>query len=168
MLETITKRDGRVVPFDSSKITLALEKAFTASHLVFCTEDLKQLTDKVISLLEPEKELTVEHVQDIVEKVLMKSNYEDVAKNYILYRNHRNKLRDSNTYLNKLFKELISSEAEGMDLKRENANIDGNAPMGIMLRMGSESNKEFCKKYMIDPEYVYMHDNGLIHIHKNF
>ncbi|MBR6259391.1 MAG: anaerobic ribonucleoside triphosphate reductase, partial [Oscillospiraceae bacterium] len=98
-IETIKKRDGRIVPFDSQKITDAIIKAFTATYRQDSDETAAELTDKVVAILEVENCETpeVEHIQDIVERVLMDNGYISTAKAYILYRSERNRVRQMNT-----------------------------------------------------------------------
>ena len=65
----------------------------------------------------------------------------------------------------KSIEEITFEDANDADIKRENANIDGNTAMGTMLQYGSTVSKEFCKTHVIKPEHSYAHDNGDIHIH---
>ena len=156
---TVVKRDGRLVPFDETKITLAISKALKCSP-----QDLVVLINEITSQITQSK-ISVEEIQDLVEKALINHNYADAAKAYILYRNERTKRREARSDLNKTISSLISSEASDLDLKRENANIDGNAPMGIMLQFGSEVSKKFALENLIEPEQARAHQEGLIHIH---
>lgn len=156
---TVVKRDGRLVPFDETKITLAISKALKCSP-----QDLVVLINEITSQITQPK-ISVEEIQDLVEKALINHNYADAAKAYILYRNERTKRRDMSSDLNKTISSLVSSEASDLDLKRENANIDGNAPMGIMLQFGSEISKKFALESLIEPEQARAHQEGLIHIH---
>lgn len=160
----VLKRDGREETFNAHKIEQAITKAFEATNTDLPLLAKEAMLYELYSYID-ENQIGVEDIQDIVEKVLIKFNYAEQAKAYILYRDHRTKLRNSNAYINKLFKELVSTSSDDMDLMRENANIDGNSPMGIMLRMGSEANKQFSKQYMMKPEWAYLHDIGAIHLH---
>ncbi len=108
---------------------------------------------------------TVEQVQDAVEKILIESGHARTAKEYILYRAERTRVRDMNTKLMRIYEDLTFKEAKDNDVKRENANIDGNTAMGTMLKYGSEGAKEFYKMYVINPKYAKAHENGDIHIH---
>ena len=156
---TVVKRDGRLVPFDETKITLAISKALKCSP-----QDLIVLINEITSQITQSK-ISVEEIQDLVEKALINHNYANAAKAYILYRNERTKRREARSDLNKTISSLVSSEASDLDLKRENANIDGNAPMGIMLQFGSEVSKKFALENLIEPEQARAHQEGLIHIH---
>ena len=130
-------------------------------------ELIDKLTRKVISELEKQnlQEPTVENTQDIIEKVLMNEGLDQEAKNFILYRQNRTNVRTYNTELTKIYRDLTSKSTADMDLKRENANIDANAPMGLMLRFGSEGSKDYVKRYVLRPEHAIAHNRGDIHIH---
>src|SRR5699024_8678974 len=102
---------------------------------------------------------------DMVEKVLIKNGHARTAKEYILYRAERTKAREMNTRLMKVFQDLTFKDAKGNNLKRENANIDGDTAMGTMLKYGSESAKQFYDLFMLNPKHSMAHKNGDIHIH---
>ena len=167
MVKNILKRDGRLVEFDISKIENAISKAMNAvGEQEFKTaKKLAQIVENEIDKEFEDKTPAVEEIQDIVEKVLMKKGYQDVAKAYILYRDKRNKVREMNTSLMKTFDKLNNSDAKDSDLKRENANIDGDTPMGVMLKFGSESAKTYFTNAVIKPEQAKAHQGGDIHIH---
>ena len=167
MIETIVKRDGRQVPFDPSKITDAIYKA--AQVLGGNDREMaEELTEKVIAYLTDELHETrpaVEQVQDVVEKVLIENGHARTAKEYILYRAERTRVRDMNTKLMRIYEDLTFKPAADNDIKRENANIDGDTPMGTMLKYGSEGSKQFCEMYVLDPVFSKAHAEGDIHIH---
>ena len=173
MIRFIVKRDGRKVSFNEDKISNAISKALTSIHpddksiTPYENELIDKLTRKVISELEKQnlQEPTVENTQDIIEKVLMNEGLDQEAKNFILYRQNRTNVRTYNTELTKIYRDLTSKSTADMDLKRENANIDANAPMGLMLRFGSEGSKDYVKRYVLRPEHAIAHNRGDIHIH---
>ncbi len=164
MTKSVTKRDGRVVSFDDSKISNAIRSAFKASDTLCVPQTFTYLTKKVCELI-PNNYPHVEQIQDIVEKVLMQEGYLNAAKAYILYRDKRNREREAHTSLMETFKDITYQEAADSDLKRENANIDGNTAMGMMLKYGSESSKKFCDLYVLPEETSEAHGSGDIHIH---
>ncbi len=166
-IKSIKKRDGRVVPFDIDKIAGAIEKAFEATYKTGKRAEAEELADRVYEILQSEgTELPdVEHIQDIVERVLMDSGYITTAKRYILYRSERSRVREMNTRLMQKFEEITFADARDSDIKRENANIDGDTAMGVMLKYGSESAKQFYDMFVINPEHAKAHDEGDIHIH---
>lgn len=172
VIRYIVKRDGRKVAFNSNKIANAIKKSMVSVHPddELDAEQLKlvdQLTAEVVAEIEDSdvSAPTVENTQDVIERVLIKHNLSDVAKNFILYRQQRTNVRTYNAELTKIYRDLTSKSSADMDLKRENANIDANAPMGLMLRFGSEGSKDFVKRYVLKPEHSIAHSNGSIHIH---
>ncbi|MEG2221548.1 MAG: anaerobic ribonucleoside triphosphate reductase [Oscillospiraceae bacterium] len=163
----IRKRDGRVVEFDEVKIAHAIEKAFDATYKPGQTDVVRKLADEVTSIMEVEgvTEPEVEHIQDVVERVLMDNGYIQTAKAYILYRNERNRVREMNTRLMKIYEDITFADAVDSDIKRENANIDGDTAMGSMLKYGSEGAKQFYQMFVLKPEHARAHREGDIHIH---
>ena len=172
MIRYIVKRDGRKVAFNSNKIANAIKKSLSSvkPEEELSNEQLKlvdELTGEVVAQIENSdvSAPTVENTQDVIERVLIKHNLSDAAKNFILYRQQRTNVRTYNAELTKIYRDLTSKSSADMDLKRENANIDANAPMGLMLRFGSEGSKDFVKRYVLKPEHSIAHSNGSIHIH---
>jgi ribonucleoside-triphosphate reductase len=167
MVKEIRKRDGRLVFFDESKIADAIEKAFTVTYKPGYGETAQKLVGEVVSILELEGEETpdVEHIQDLVERVLMDSGYIQTAKAYILYRSERSRAREMNTRLMKIYEDITFSSAAESDIKRENANIDGDTAMGSMLKFGSEGAKQFYDMFVLNPDHAKAHREGDIHIH---
>ena len=166
-IQSIKKRDGRLVAFDESKIAGAINKAFYATYKPGNEDTAKKLADEVLSILEVEGELApdVEHIQDIVERVLMDNGYVQTAKAYILYRAERNRIREMNTRLMKKYEEITFADAKDSEIKRENANINGDTAMGAMLKYGSEGAKQFYEMFVLNPEHAKAHREGDIHIH---
>ncbi|MBR1899354.1 MAG: anaerobic ribonucleoside triphosphate reductase [Oscillospiraceae bacterium] len=166
MLMYITKRDGRKVPFNPEKIINAI---FKAAKAVGGTdyEEATRVAEEVCRLCEAKygDTPTVEQVQDLVEKVLIERGHAQTAKAYILYRYERTRSREMKTNLMSVLNELTFHSAKDSDIKRENANIDGDTAMGTMLKYGSVSAKEFYELYVLKPEHAKAHANGDIHIH---
>jgi anaerobic ribonucleoside-triphosphate reductase len=166
-ITSLKKRDGRTVPFDVNKIAEAIRKAFDATYRPDSNGLAAELARKVESILEVEGAETpdVEHVQDIAEKVLMDNGYITTAKAYILYRDQRSRRRQMNTRLMQTFSEITYADARDSDVKRENANIDGDTAMGVMLKYGSEGAKQFYHMFVLNPDHSKAHSEGDIHIH---
>ncbi len=167
MITKIRKRDGREVPFNIEKIANAIFKAFSATGGRDYDTAMK-LAEQVVKQLEENKEVeipSVEEIQDVVEKVLIENGFARTAKAYILYRAERTRIREMNTRLMKVFEDLTFKEAEENDLKRENANINGDTAMGTMLKYGQESAKQFYEMFILKPEHANAHKEGDIHIH---
>ena len=167
MITTIRKRDGRTAYFDINKIASAISKAFAATKIEKDYGECLTLADEVEHQLEDDglESPTVEQIQDKVESTLIAHGFVSTAKNYILYRAERTRVRDMNTRLMKTFEDITYSDAKESDIKRENANIDGNTPMGAMLKYGSEGAKHFNEMYVLNPKHSEAHRNGDIHIH---
>ena len=166
MIIKIKKRDGRTVTFNIEKIAGAIYKAAQSVGKDNYEEAL-ELSGKVVDKL-MEKHLdmpTVEEIQDCVEHVLIEEGMADTAKSYILYRSNRTRAREMNTRLMKVYEDLTFQSAKDNDLKRENANIDGDTAMGTMLKYGSVGAKEFNEMYVLAPEHSKAHQEGDIHIH---
>ena len=163
----VIKRDGRRKLFDQSKIFMAIAAAAEASE---CYDEnlVDKITEIVVHNLTEKfgkKSPAVEDVQDEIERVLVSENEEKIAKTFILYRAERNRIRDSKTRLMKTLHDITFKSSKENDIKRENANIDGDTAMGTMLKYGSESAKEFYLSQVIDPRFSKAHSNGDIHIH---
>ncbi len=173
MIKVIVKRDGRKVSFNERKIANAIRKALISIHpddkSTSEKEELliEKLTSDVVNKIEDKnlEEPTVENIQDIIEQVMIQADLAAEAKNFILYRQNRTNVRTYNTELTKIYRDLTSKSTADMDLKRENANIDANAPMGLMLRFGSEGSKDYVRRYILRPEHSIAHARGDIHIH---
>ena len=166
MLTKIKKRDGRQANFEIEKISKAIFKAAQAvggqnySTSVALAEEVEACLTK-----EGNDIPTVEQIQDLVEKVLIEKGHAKTAKEYILYRAERSRVREMNTRLMQVFEDLTFKDAKDVDIKRENANIDGDTAMGTMLKYGSESAKEFYDLFVLNPKHSQAHKNGDIHIH---
>lgn len=168
MFKKIVKRDGKIVTFKPEKITEAITKAALVTG-EFKEDRAKQLTDKVIKRAEEtitKRTPSVEQIQDIVEQVLMESSFKKTAKEYITYRQERNRSRDAKSNLMNIYRTIsIADASEDSDVKRSNANVDGNSAMGKMLQFGAEGSKEFAKTVLMEPRFAAAHDDGDIHIH---
>ena len=169
MITKIRKRDGREVPFNLEKISNAI---FRAAQAVGGSEydEAMALACAVAELAEKNAAKTgetpsVEDIQDLVERVLVEHGHTRTAKEYILYRAERTKVREMNTKLMRTFEDLTFKSALDSDIKRENANIDGDTAMGTMLKYGSEGAKQFYELYILDPRFAKAHKDGDIHIH---
>lgn len=160
MAITVIKRDGRKVAFDPNKISSALSK-ITPPLPLACIGDLTYEVECQVH----DGEISVETIQDLVERALVSHNLFNAAKSYILYRNQRAKFRDLNSDLTQTINNLVVQKSTDSDLKRENANINADAPMGIMLKFGSEASKHYSLNHLIKPEQAEAHLRGDFHIH---
>jgi ribonucleoside-triphosphate reductase len=167
MITKIKKRDGREVLFNIEKIANAIFKAASVTGGKDY-ETAVSLAGTVVEYVEEKldkKVPTVEEIQDAVEKVLIETGHAKTAKEFILYRSERTRVREMNTRLMKIYEDLTFKDAKDNDLKRENANIDGDTSMGTMLKYGSEGAKQFYEMYVLNPKHSKAHKEGDIHIH---
>lgn len=167
MISKIKKRDGREVPFNIEKIANAIFKAASATGGKDYNASMA-LAIKVAEYIEnSQRNLTptVEEIQDAVEIILMETGHVRTSKEFILYRAERTRIREMNTRLMKVYEELTFKEAKDNDMKRENANIDGDTAMGTMLKYGSEGAKQFYEMRVLKPDHAKAHKEGDIHIH---
>ena len=167
MIKSIIKRDGRVVLYDEGKIASAILKAMEAAQEGDASQ-AAAVANAVEAALEERcgaQPPQIEQIQDEVESQLMQMGFDNAAKKYILYRASRTRVREMNTRLMKVFDELTHADATASDMKRSNANIDGDTPMGTMRQYGSEAAKDYYDKYLLTPEQSRAHREGWIHIH---
>ncbi|MDE7361476.1 MAG: anaerobic ribonucleoside triphosphate reductase [Oscillospiraceae bacterium] len=167
MITMINKRDGRQVPFNIEKIASAIYKAAQSvggndynEAMRLADEVCQKLSETIIG-----RSPSVEEVQDMVESILIEGGHTKTAKAYILYRADRTRLREMNSTLMKIYENLTFSSAADCDIKRENANIDGDTAMGTMLKYGSEGAKQFNEMYVLERAHSDAHIKGDIHIH---
>ena len=168
MFKRIIKRDGKIVKFDPEKIVEAIAKAGLATE-EFKADRAKALADKVVQRANEKitaRTPNVEQIQDIVEEVLMESSFKKTARAYIRYRQERSRIRTAKSDLMMIYRTISHADAsEDSDVKRSNANVDGNSAMGKMLQFGAEGSKVFAKSLLLRPDIAAAHDAGEIHIH---
>jgi len=167
MIQSIIKRDGRVVLYDQNKIAAAILKALevsgdgNAADAARVANDVQLRLEQQYSTQAP----GIEAIQDAVEQQLMNHGFNAAAKAYILYRANRTRAREANTSLMRTIDEITRIDARVSDMKRDNANIDGNTSMGSMLQIGSAGAKAYNEIYLLRPEHAKAYREGDIHIH---
>ena len=159
MIQTVVKRDGRIVGFNEEKIATAIRKAMLHTDKGEDIHLIRQITDHIAFKGAPQ--MTVEEIQDMVELELMKSSRKDVAQRYIAYRNQRSIARKAKT--RDIFQEIINIKSN--DVTRENANMNADTPAGMMMKFASETTKPFVDDYLLDEEALEAVKNNYIHIH---
>lgn len=159
MIQTVVKRDGRIVGFNEEKIKAAIRKAMLNTEIGEDEAVLGQIADRIS--YRGREQMSVEEIQDLVEMELMKSSRKDVAKCYIAYRNKRSIARKSRT--RDIFLEIIN--AQSTDITRENANMNADTPAGMMMKFASETTKPFVDDYLLTEETFEAVKNNYIHIH---
>ena len=159
MIQTVVKRDGRIVGFNEQKIGAAIRKAMLTTETGEDSELIVKITDRVS--IRGKSQMTVEEIQDMVEDELMKSSRPDVAKIYIKYRSARTIARKAKT--RDIFLEIIN--IKNNDVTRENANMNADTPAGMMMKFSSETTKPFVDDYLLSDDVKDAVKNNYLHIH---
>ena len=171
---TVVKRSGQRVNFNDTKVAIAIKKGFDSVYEDYDEKEVNKVKEKVLDHIKKEfkdrKTIGVEDVSDAIEEVLKKLKYDEVYESFKGYRERRAASRDA-FVVKQQHKFVKSIEALGLksaleeNSKRENANVDGDGPMGTMLHFGSTVSREFAKAYLMDSKFAKAHDEGYIHIH---
>ena len=159
MIQTVLKRDGRIVGFNEEKIIAAVRRAMLHTDKGEDMELARDIADRIAC--RGQEQMSVEEIQDCVEMELMKSRRKDVAQVYIAYRNQRSVARKAKT--RDIFLEII--EMKSNDVTRENANMNADTPAGMMMKFASETTKPFVDDYLLTAEVKEAVRQGYIHIH---
>lgn len=167
-LKTVTKRSGNSVVYDRRKIFNAIaganRDASTASDKL-SADDIERVTNSVEREISDRDGIGVEEIQNIVEQALMSHGFFDVAKQYIVYRYKHAQRRDAQKNLMDTYKDIFFTDSADVDFKRDNANINSDASMGIMLKLGTEGSKSFVDNYVLPEEFAVADKENWIHIH---
>ena len=180
----VVKRNGSKVGFNGTKIAMAIKKGFDSIKvtneddeeiLKYSSNDIQKVYGHVIKRIEKDysdkASIKIEDIQDMIEDELSKKGYQDVYESFKAYREKRAQSREMFFDDKKKHKFLKTIEGLGLkssgeeDLKRENANVDGDTAMGTMLQYGSTISKEFAKSYLMKKKFADAHEDGDIHIH---
>ncbi len=159
MIQTVVKRDGRVVGYNEEKIKAAIRKAMLATEAGEDESLIQRIADRIGA--RGKSQMSVEAIQDQVELELMKSPRKEVARAYINYRHKRNVARKAKTA--DVFQEII--KAQKNDITRENANMNADTPAGMMMKFASETTKPFVDDYLLSAEAREAVNNNYLHIH---
>ena len=165
MLKTVTKRTGFTVPYNREKIYHAIEGANNDGKPQMTAKDIEEVTSQVEWDFQDKENVTVEEIQDMVEQELMKYDFYDIAKRYITYRQRHTERRKAQRHLMETYQDIFFAPAEDSDLKRDNANINTDASMGIMLKLGAEGAKHFVDNYVLEERFRDADKQNYIHIH---
>ena len=159
MIQTVRKRDGRIVGFNEEKIKAAIRKAMLVTEKGEDEALIERIVDRIS--VTGKEIMSVDEIQDQVEMELMKSPRKEVAKAYIAYRDKRDVARKAKTH--DIFLEIIAAKKN--DVTRENANMNADTPAGMMMKFASESTKPFVDDYLLSPETRDAVRQNLLHIH---
>jgi ribonucleoside-triphosphate reductase len=157
----IIKRDGKREDFSIAKIKNAISKAFHATGIMDEDALIAEITMRVINRF-TNPTITVEEIQDLVEKELMAVRPE-VAKKYIIYREWRNTERDRKTQMKHIMDGIVAIDKNDVNLS--NANMSSHTPAGQMMTFASEVTKDYTYKYLLPKRFAEAHQLGDIHIH---
>ena len=162
---TVTKRAGHAVPYDRIKILNAIAGASKEYVHPMTPEEIEHVTAAVEESFGARTEIAVEEIQDLVEKQLLAHGFYDIARRYITYRQRHAQRRLAQKHLTASYRDIFFADAVDSDLKRDNANINTDASMGIMLKLGAEGAKHFVDNYVLDERYAVADRENFIHIH---
>ncbi len=159
MIQTVVKRDGRIVGFNEQKIVAAIRKAMLHTDKGADEQLIEKITDYIA--FRGKTQMTVEAIQDAVEVELMKSSRKDVAQKYIQYRNQRSIARKAKT--REVFLDIVNVKSN--DITRENANMNADTPAGMMMKFASETTKPFVDDYLLSEDVREAVLHNYLHIH---
>lgn len=167
MITKVLKRDGRKVNFNVERIAKSIYKAANSigGQDYSRSEELAKLVYKELDKIQENKQVKSQTIQDIVEKILKDEGHESTLRVYKTFRQERDKTRERNFDITKIYKGLTFDDAINNNIKRENANINADTAMGTMLKYGSEGAKNFYHLCVLKPVHSQAHKNGDIHIH---
>lgn len=161
----VIKRDGNLVPYDFNRIFNAIKAARDSINSPVDDAEIRRIAEAVEEEIPKLEKISVEEIQNIVEQVLMNAGLNDMAKHYILYRQKHSIRRKAKTRLMETYEDIFFADSKDVDLKRDNANINTDASMGIMLKLGAEGAKYFVDNYFLPEEYAEADKQGYVHIH---
>ncbi len=164
-LKTVIKRSGMAVPYDRIKIRNAIKGANSDAGQQMSEAYIDAVTGGVEAIIAERESVSVEDIQDVVEQELMKHGFYEIAKKYIKYRQKHAERREAQRHLMESYRDIFFADSVDVDLKRDNANINTDASMGIMLKLGAEGAKHFVDNYVLDEEFREADRENYIHIH---
>ena len=157
----VVKRDGKKVPFDRQKIYNAIAGAARECGTT-TSDELKRLTDQVVTKCQTMSDLSVEAIQDMVEDTLMSNNYHDIARHYIKYRQNKEIVRASK----KTDDEILSLvECRNEEANEENSNKNPTLVSTQRDYIAGIVSKDIARRRLLPEDVVKAHDAGLIHVH---
>lgn len=171
MITMVTKRDGRVVPYDRSRIEATIKMAIKDTNIenldpnVVTANILSEVDSKLNNVVDEYATLSVEDIQDIIVEAMKALKLPKLAKSFTSYRNKRTRVREKKSNLMKSIRDVAELSAHDNDAKRENGNINGDTAMGTMLKFGTTTSKEYFLNDVIPEKMSTAHREGYIHIH---
>ena len=167
MITKVLKRDGRKVNFNIERIAKSIYKAANSigGQDYSRSEELAEKVYEKLEEIQEGKQVSSEDIQKVVEQILEEEDHISTLRVYKKFREERNKTRERNSDIIKIYKGLTFDDAINNNVKRENANINADTAMGTMLKYGSEGAKNFYHLCVLKPAHSEAHKNGEIHIH---
>ena len=167
MITKVLKRDGRKVNFNIERIAKSIYKAANSigGQDYSRSEELAEKVYEKLEEIQEDKQVSSEDIQKVVEQILEEEDHISTLRVYKKFREERNKTRERNSDIIKIYKGLTFDDAINNNVKRENANINADTAMGTMLKYGSEGAKNFYHLCVLKPAHSEAHKNGDIHIH---
>lgn len=167
MITKVLKRDGRKVNFNIERIAKSIYKAANSigGQDYSRSEELAEKVYEKLEEIQEGKQVSSEDIQKVVEQILEEGDHISTLRVYKKFREERNKTRERNSDIIKIYKGLTFDDAINNNVKRENANINADTAMGTMLKYGSEGAKNFYHLFVLKPAHSEAHKNGDIHIH---
>ena len=162
MPKYVLTRSGTAEPFDQKRIYNAVKSAAKGSMK---SADIQYIVNEVKDFFDDDDEIQVEDIQTEVENALMHSRFPDVAREYVRYRQRHEMRRNASAELMEEYNDLLFTDPRDMDLKRDNANINTDAPMGIMLKLGTEGAKSYVYNYFMPEDVAKACKDGILHYH---
>ena len=169
-IKSVKKRDGRITPYSWDKIAQSVALAMGDANLspAKIATSSKLIADKVQESLDSSfsgEEISVIQIEQAVKDALKDLHFIDALEKYVSFRFERTNTREMDSSLMHTFDELTKADSSESNLKRDNANINGDTAMGTMLQYGSEAAKDYYEKYMLPRDMAEAYHSGYIHIH---
>ena len=167
MITKVVKKDGRKVNFEVERIAKSIYKAANSigGQNYAKSESLANIVLEKLDKKQENRQTTTEEIEEVVKEVLKENGHNSTLNAYVNYREQRDRVRTRKSEIIQTMEKLTFEDAKDSNIKRENANVNADAPMGTMLKYGSETAKSYYQLCVLKPAHSKAHKNGDIHIH---
>ena len=167
MITKVVKKDGRKVNFELERIAKSIYKAANSigGQNYAKSESLANVVLEKLEKRQENRQTTTEIIEEVVKDVLKENGHNSTLNAYINYREQRDRVRTRKSDIIQTMEKLTFQDAKDSNIKRENANVNADAPMGTMLKYGSETAKSYYQLCVLKPAHAKAHKDGDIHIH---
>ena len=167
MITKVVKKDGRKVNFEVERIAKSIYKAANSigGQNYAKSESLANIVLEKLEKKQQNRQTTTEEIEEVVKDVLKENGHNSTLNAYINYREQRDRVRTRKSDIIQTMEKLTFQDAKDSNIKRENANVNADAPMGTMLKYGSETAKSYYQLCVLKPAHAKAHKDGDIHIH---